>query len=237
MGIIYCATNKITHEYYIGYTTKTLEERKEKHFKDAKKGSDSHFHRAIRKYDFDFFYWRILDSAETRKELKRIEMDYICMFGASFEGIGYNLTEGGDGGEIPNEITRKKLSEAGKGRVPWNKEIKYSEEHIKKLIYSHSKEKGIPRSEDTKEKISKSKTGKKREKFSEEWIKNLSKATTGINNPRARKVINLDTQEIFNCIYFASDKYNICPQDISKCCRKKRKTSGGYHWEYYKEVN
>jgi hypothetical protein len=39
--------------------------------------------------------------------------------------------------------------------------------------------KGIPRSEDTKHKISESKKGKKRDPFSKEWLDNLSKSLKG----------------------------------------------------------
>ena len=50
-----------------------------------------------------------------------------------------------------------------------------------------------------------------------------------------KKVVCVATGEIFNGIREASRKYNIDRSDISKCCQGKRKTAGGYKWEYFKE--
>jgi hypothetical protein len=49
---------------------------------------------------------------------------------------------------------------------------------------------------------------------------------------RSRKVINIETKEVFNTIVEAGNRYNIPFQNIQKVCRVKRKTAGGYHWKY-----
>lgn len=50
-----------------------------------------------------------------------------------------------------------------------------------------------------------------------------------------KKIINLDTEEIFNSIKDASTKMNIHQGSISNCCRGVRKTAGGYRWKFYDE--
>lgn len=55
------------------------------------------------------------------------------------------------------------------------------------------------------------------------------------NNGSARKVINLDTMKIFDTMLEASVFYNIDKSDISKCCKNKIKTCGGYKWMYYED--
>jgi hypothetical protein len=58
----------------------------------------------------------------------------------------------------------------------------------------------------------------------------------------ARKIICINTKEIFNTIKEASKRYNIgCPH-ISSCCNKKRKTTGKHlvtgeqlKWMYYED--
>lgn len=83
------------------------------------------------------------------------------------------------------------------------------------------------------EKISKAKEGhvpwnkgKTGTPHTKEWKINHSKRMTGTNNSRCRKVTCITTGETFNYIKEAAEKYNICPQGISHCCRGKYKTAG-----------
>ena len=50
-----------------------------------------------------------------------------------------------------------------------------------------------------------------------------------------RKVICLETNEIFFSIADASRKYNLHVQNITKCCKGERNTCGNLHWRYYEE--
>ena len=60
MSIIYLATNKINFKRYVGFTTQGLRERKRQHKQDANNGSQTYFHRAIKKCGIDEFEWKIL---------------------------------------------------------------------------------------------------------------------------------------------------------------------------------
>lgn len=106
------------------------------------------------------------------------------------------------------EETKKKMSDARKGQVSPTKGMKHTQETRDRMSSAaqtrpnrpHTEEtreklsaawerwraggnewslKGIPRSEDTKHKISESKKGKKRDSFSKEWLDNLSKSLQG----------------------------------------------------------
>lgn len=46
------------------------------------------------------------------------------------------------------------------------------------------------------------------------------------------KVRCVEEDIVFNKIKEAADYYNIRGCEISACCKGKRKTCGGYHWEY-----
>ena len=51
----------------------------------------------------------------------------------------------------------------------------------------------------------------------------------------AKPVINLDTQEVFQCAIDAAKEYNLYNgSHISACCNGKRKKAAGYRWAYYK---
>ena len=57
-------------------------------------------------------------------------------------------------------------------------------------------------------------------------------ATGGSNNPRAKKVRCLETSEIFDCIKYACEAYSLDKHQIIDCCKGRKETAGGYHWEY-----
>ena len=56
-----------------------------------------------------------------------------------------------------------------------------------------------------------------------------------VKNNHFKAVINKDTGEIFNTAKEASDFYKIDPSQLSKVCKGKLKTAGGFKWEYHKE--
>ena len=42
----------------------------------------------------------------------------------------------------------------------------------------------------------------------------------------------VETQEIFNSVKEASQKYNLKATHITRVCKGKRKRTGNYHWKY-----
>lgn len=66
-GIIYKVTNLINSKCYIGQTTKSLDDRRFIHIKDAKRQKyNSLFHKAIIKYGIDNFKWEVLCVCEDK---------------------------------------------------------------------------------------------------------------------------------------------------------------------------
>lgn len=52
------------------------------------------------------------------------------------------------------------------------------------------------------------------------------------------KVENLDTNEIFNSIKEATEYYNLKDSThITRVCKGKQKTTGGYRWAYFIDNN
>ena len=49
-----------------------------------------------------------------------------------------------------------------------------------------------------------------------------------------KKVVNIDTKEIFDSVNEASKSVGLSPAAIGNCCSGIRKTAGGFHWEYLK---
>lgn len=117
-GIVYSATNNTNNAMYIGITTKTLDKRIKQHHYYANNMDKYYFHRALKKYNFDFT-WDILDTSDNYNVLCTLERYYISFF----KSIGYelyNLTDGGEGLFNPTKEIRDKLSESRSGnRNPW----------------------------------------------------------------------------------------------------------------------
>jgi len=78
--LIYEAYNKNNGKSYIGLTTKTLDQRKSQHVRSAKAGSNSHFHKAIRKHGEDAFEWFVVFLCNNVESLYEKEKLTISLF-------------------------------------------------------------------------------------------------------------------------------------------------------------
>ena len=153
-----------------------------------------------------------LKTCYSQEELDECEKYYIKLFNTLYPN-GYNLTEGGNGG-VPCEETRRKISNANKGKLIGKKNPFYGKHH----------------SEENKIKWSEKKKGKH---ISEETKKKLSKSNT--NGKCSKKVLQftLDGElikewpSVMECSRNGYDFRN-----ISACCRGERKSAYGFKWCY-----
>jgi len=109
-GIIYLIRNSISHNCYVGLTTKSLEERWKQHIRDASRGNEKPLYCAIRKYGVLVFDVSVLE-INPAEGLCEAEKKWIAEIGSFNKG--YNLTAGGNGliGS-PCEEMRRKISDA-----------------------------------------------------------------------------------------------------------------------------
>jgi group I intron endonuclease len=195
-GIIYKATGP-TGKVYIGQTVKTLNRRKSDHGFRAKKGDcRGAFQIALLEHGLDAFTWEQICTADTLEELNEREIYWIAHYDSTNPEKGYNLAPGGLAWS-PSGETRRKLSEANKGQIPWIKNRHHSEETRRKLSEAHKGKhpsektrkklseagKGRSPSPETRRKIGDAERGKKNhwfgKNFSEEYRRKLSEAHKG----------------------------------------------------------
>lgn len=109
---------------YIGFTSKTLEQRKNRHFSRSRyELTDAPFYRALRKYNYKTV-WSIIDKTDTKEKAQKLEIYYIKQYNTfASNKQGYNATRGGEGakGLRHTEETKNLISKQLKGRTPWNK--------------------------------------------------------------------------------------------------------------------
>lgn len=116
-GIIYKATNKINGKSYIGQAFNFIQRRVLHKHLSLKKNSSFYFHRAIRKYGWDNFEWKILERCD-RDDLNLSEQWYIRKFDTFNNNFGYNMTTGGEGQKDfkHSEKIKREYSRTRKGK-------------------------------------------------------------------------------------------------------------------------
>ena len=147
----------------------------------------------------------------SEEEMCSDEQYYIKVFKTLWPN-GYNLTEGGDGC-VACEETRKKISEANKGKPAPNKGVPMSEEQKKKI------------SESLKELFSGEKHPMFGKHHSDETKKKLSKKVLQFTLDGEFIREWPSTREIERQLSF--DHSTIC-----KCCNGKQKSAYGFKWCY-----
>jgi len=118
---IYCIINSVTNKKYIGFTKRSPEKRFNVHISEANRNLYSmYLHNSIRKYGKECFRVETLKTNLTYEQAIKAETEHILKMN-TIQPFGYNEHQGGKGGcKNPSIELRRKLSEARKGKEPWN---------------------------------------------------------------------------------------------------------------------
>lgn len=142
-GKIYLLTNKVNEKIYVGQTTQDLDKYIAGVLYKKKFNNNRLLDKAIQKYGPEVWSYKVLATAESRKELDELEIKFIADLDARNNSVGYNITRGGERGPgwpkgntngagwTPEKLkrTHAKISKALKGRP-------FSEEHKANLSLS-----------------------------------------------------------------------------------------------------
>lgn len=231
-GVIYKILNKANGKIYFGqtrnkrgfygryyYKCDTDIERVykfHKHLKEKGRSYNSHLLSAIEKYGFEC--WEIdkqFDTADNLETLNKLEDLYIRSYQTVLRSKGYNNKFGGDS-NLMLEETKIKISQKAKLRTG-SKNSFYGRKHSAKTIES----------------IRAKQTGKK---YSIET--NSKKGKQGNEHNNSKKVVCLNTKEIFSYMGDACIKYDLSRGHLTSCCKGDRKSCGNVNgeklvWKYY----
>ena len=81
----------------------------------------------------------------------------------------------------------------------------------------------------------KQQTDETRQKMKESWTEERKEQRSIMAKTRKQhtvKVRNVDTGEVFDSVKKAAEKYGLKDTHICRVCKGKRKTTGGFKWEY-----
>ena len=156
------------------------------------KNTSPFMYNAIRKFGWENIRHEILFENLTQKEAENKEIELIAFYKSCDKNFGYNLKSGGNCGKHC-QLTKEKISKHCKGKIL---------------------------SQETKNKISKSRKQLYRYGMPNQW----------------KPIVQLDKQlnkiKDYSSMTEASISLNIKLPNISACCNGKRKTAGGYIWQY-----
>lgn len=116
-------------------------------------------------------------------------------------------------------------SRMGDKNPMFGRHIPLSEEHKEKLKQSNLGRKASP---EAIEKMRQSKLGKR---LTEEHKSKISKSCKG-RKVQGRAVLCVELDKVFPSVMDAERETGIPNTNIVNVCKGKRKTAGGYHWQY-----
>lgn len=174
----------------------------------------------------------ILCKTLSKEEACELEQLLIQEYGRKDLGLGnlVNMTDGGDGafGRPHTPETRAKISASNKGREGKFGESNpnYGKKHSEVSLLKMSEIKtGKVRTDNSKKKQSATLIlqyllGKehplKGKKLTDIEKQNISENTKGGKNPRAKKVIDIESGVIYSCIKEAAEAFNIEPNNLRR---------------------
>ena len=166
---------------------------------------------AIMKYGWDNVIHKILYTNLKKEEAEEIEIKLIKEYKADNKRYGYNIEYGGCHNGKTSEITRKRISEANKGKHNSPK-TEFKKGHITIIT------------EKIKQKISEKNKGKHASVRTE-----FKKGHKPLN---VRKVLCIESDVVYDTIKKASEDTNVMACHISQVCNGKRKSAGKLHWKF-----
>jgi len=221
---------------YVGMTSTSLKKRS----KNGLGYQTQYFFEAVKKHGWENIKHEILyeDLPKCEAELK--EQEVINLYKANDPAYGYNLENGGSKGKTTDAIREKlRLSHpglCGESNPNYGKDFtgennpfygrKHSAESRLKISQNHADVSGKnnpnygkPLSEAQRKRLS-------------EYMKGRC---AGGKNPRAKKVLCIETGQVFGCISDAAKWLKSDRHDIVACCSGKKEAHKGYHFRFLED--
>lgn len=186
---------------YIGITGRDVERR----WQNGKNYKTSpHFNNAIQKYGWDGISHEVLFSCLSKEQAEQKEIELIAFYKSNNPQYGYNIENGGNANGKLSEETKRKISEALKGRKVENRR-KHTEEEKKRVS----------------EKLKGRQSPMKGKHWTPEQIARVGTA-----------IVCIETGERFCSLKDAERKTGLDHCAISKVLKGIYKQTGGMHFEY-----
>lgn len=224
VNTVYILRNHINNKVYIGQTWYSLKKR-------FGQGYNQYLMNDIQKYGKEQFYYEIIAQCFDQDMADKVEVYYIILFDSTNRNNGYNIMRGGSNSRHSPETIEKMsllarercntvkgrehidmLSKMNAGKPAPNKGIPMPESQKAKM-------RGIPKTQEHRDKISKSHLGKKQ---SEEFKKNASLKNAKISDNVIIQIKELYSTGNYTQKYLAI-KFNINDGTVCRVINGKRR--------------
>lgn len=230
---IYEILNTVNGKKYIGQSI-NIHKRYKGHI--SKLNQNTHHNQYLQnswnKYGKENFTFNIIEQCDI-DDLDELEKFYISYYKTCDRRYGYNIDDGGNSNKCLSDETRRKISESHKKENLSDETKRKMSESAKKrcatqewIDFHHNVVSGRSVSDDTKLKMSKSHMGHKHSDSTREKIRK-----SNMGDP----VLCVELNIVFDCAKDACVSLGIgdtMSGSILQCCRGKRKTCGGYSWDF-----
>lgn len=224
--VIYKTTNKINGKIYIG----------QDRFNNPKYlGSGLKLKRSIKKYGIENFDKSILEVCESKEILDEREKFWIAKYDSTNDAVGYNIANGGQGGEILN--WKQKIDNGINQKISKSKLGKnLSDDHKHSISKFWNDNKKLEQKEHKQP--NKVKIGEQNPFYGKSHIGDMyrfGKHRIGKTPTNAHKVKRLDTMEIFDSASDAAKNFenpNTARRAIVNVCKGLRESFQGIKYEF-----
>lgn len=249
-------SNEQNNKYYVGITKRDVKVRWRNGDGYIK---NDHFYRAIQKYGWDNIKHEIIASDLSREEACNMEKELIKKYNSNNYHYGYNMTEGGDGkvgcptSDLQKQVTSERLKKAWKDPEYREKMSRMSSEYQRDEKIKEIK--SIKVKERWKSGAYNNMVASQKKKWKDPEYKAMMlskmhhislKGTDshlyglyGSDNYNAKKVVCLNTKEVFDSMVDANNKYpSALRGQIGEVCHNRRKRAGESNgiklaWAFY----
>lgn len=215
---VYCHTNIINGKKYIGQTSNYVRRCQPTNYKGCTK-----LYNAIMKYGWDNFTHEILEDNLTLEQANQREEYYINLYNTVKDG--YNIKSGGLN-NLYSEQSKQKMSNSCSSKrhiicIETNIEYDSAKAIEKELGFANAN-------------IIACCKGKLHTAYGYHW-RYAEEQYIPTQDKRKRPVKCIELNQIYESASEAARQLGLQRPNISRCCEKKLKSTGGYHWEFVED--
>lgn len=195
--------------------------------------TNNHFYNAIKKYGWNNIKHEIVSERLTQVEAETLERDLIFKYKSYDPKYGYNKALGG---HALSEESRKKISDTRRkrGLTSWTLGKHLSKETREKIARANTG-RHYTISKEGREHIAEAKRGNKNPNFGKPLSKERINQLSELNSKPVYQIIDGEKIYYKNAKEAASFT-GVFAGNISRVCKGKRKTAGGFRWEYVQNI-
>ena len=180
---------------------------------------NAHFNNAILKYGWDNFSHEIVFDNLSKEKACELERELIARYKSNNPKFGYNNSLGGENPAYGRKYSPKER------------------EHRRRIMLGNKHSLGYKHTEETRKRMREAQLRREHLPLTEaqkaQCTANLPPPKRGGKHPESKPILCVELNIVYPSGAEAAEALGLQKPHISSVCRGKRKTTGGYHFEFY----